>query len=1060
MAGYTAWILVLAASYAAFPGMRAPAWALIGASGAAALVAGVALHRPARGEPWLLLAGACVCLAASQTSFLITSGAPRASTPAPWIADGLALAACPLAVAGLAIFLRWRAPGRAGQGVLDALALAACCAFAFVLWLVFAHGTSAVTQNRAAAIAFPLCDVLILGVAVRLLAARPVPARPAWLLAAGAAGLGASDLAYALGQSHGGAGAALPVALGWMLCFWAWGAAALDPAMTGLTVPVPGRPAGSDVPRLALLVLAALAVPGALAAPAIWHRDSGAVPLALGAGAFDLIVLSCLAGVVISFRRALGRERALRLAAAAFAAATSIEDVAAAAQAAVGAVAGRHPLQALLARRAGATLLPVLSGDGGAGPAGEPANVRALAGPHEAVLGAWLAPARPPRPVLLPAGPGDGAVESWDDGVLLCPLPAGDGPPAGALAVFGEPPGLAARAASLEVIAGQAALAAEQVTRSADVSREDSRAYVRAVVQDSSDAVLIVSGDGVVDYATPAAERLFGTAHVAGTRLTSLVGPAERDTVARAFARMRDGADATVPGEWLVTRPDGTPAEVRVSHRDLRGDRTINGLVLTLHDVSEQRSLRRELTHRSFHDALTGLPNRSLFTDRIARALARPRRAGTALAVLVVDLDDLSMVNDSMGHTVGDELLVAAAGRLSALVRAGIPSSRGQGPGPHGPEPPEGVPGRGQDTAARIGADEFALLVEEADGDAAVERYAQRIVEAFAEPFALTGGPVIATATVGVATTEDSTDAGDLVRHADLALYAAKAAGKRQWRRYRPVLSAGMARRRELKAAIEDAVNGSAFTLAYQPIVVLATGEIVGFEALVRWPHPRWGMINPDQFIALAEETGYIVPLGSWVLRQAVTDLVAWQPRAGGRALLYASVNVSARQFRDPGFVAGVRTVLSESGLAPSRLQLELTESVLLGRDDRIHAELTELKELGVRLAIDDFGTGYSSLSYLRELPMDVLKIDRSFTEGIASSQGRLALVEVIVRMAKTLGLTVTAEGIENEAQRELLISLGCETGQGYLLEKPVAADEARALVRSGLPAPLHAGTR
>ena len=341
-----------------------------------------------------------------------------------------------------------------------------------------------------------------------------------------------------------------------------------------------------------------------------------------------------------------------------------------------------------------------------------------------------------------------------------------------------------------------------------------------------------------------------------------------------------------------------------------------------------------------------------------------------------------------------------------------------------------------------------------------MERYAQEIVEAFAEPFILTSGPVIATATVGVATTEDSTDAGDLVRHADLALYAAKAAGKRQWRRYRPVLSASIARRRELKAAIEDAVSGSAFTLAYQPIVVLATGEIVGFEALVRWPHPRWGMINPDQFIALAEETGYIVPLGSWVLRQAVSDLVAWQRQAGGRASLYTSVNVSARQFRDPGFVAGVRKVLSESGLAPSLLQLELTESVLLGRDDRIRAELAELKQLGVRLAIDDFGTGYSSLSYLRELPMDVLKIDKSFTDGIASSQGRLALVEVIVRMAKTLGLTVTAEGIESEAQRELLISLGCETGQGYLLEKPVAADEAQALVRSGLLPPLHAGTR
>jgi PAS domain S-box-containing protein len=1062
MAGYSAWMLTLTAAYSVFPGPRALAWALIGGSAAAAIVAGVVRHRPARGEPWLLLAGACAILAAGQAGFLIISGAPRASVPFPWIADGCCLAGCPLSVAGLAIFLRWRAAGRAVQGVLDALLLAACCAFTGWLWLVLGRGTGPVTVNRGFAAAFPLCDVLILAVAARVLATRPAPARPAWLLLLGAAGLGASDLAYALAQLHGGPGAALPIPLGWALCYGAWGAAALDPAMTGLTVPAPGRAAGPSASRLILLALAALAVPGALVALAAQRHPVGAGPAALGAAAFDLIVLACLAEAATRCRQDLGRERALRAGGAAFAAAATPEEIAAAAQAATGAVAGRHPLQSLLALRSGGTLRPVHAAPGD-GAAGGPRPVTCLpAGQYEQAMSTWLAASANPRPVLLPAGPGDGAAGAWADqqGVLLCPLPARDGRPPGVLAVFGEALSLAARAGTLEAIGGLAARAAEQATLGAEASREDARAYMRAVVQDSSDAILIVGDDGVVNYATPAAERLFGTAHVAGTRLSNLVSPAERDTVSRAFTRMRDGADATVPGDWLVTRPDGTPAEIRVSYRDLRGDRMIAGLVLTLRDVSEQRSLQRELTHRAFHDTLTGLPNRSLFTDRVSRALARPRRAGTATAVLVVDLDDLNVVNDSMGHTVGDELLVAAAGRLTLLARGATPPSRGQAPGPHGPESPERVLARGQDRVARLGADEFALLIEEADGEAAVESFAQEIVEAFTEPFTLTGGSLIATATVGVATTGDSTDAGDLVRHADLALYAAKAAGKRQWRRYRPVLSAGIARRRELKAAIEDAVSGSAFTLAYQPIVVLATSEIAGFEALVRWPHPRWGMIHPDQFIALAEETGYIVPLGSWVLRQAVSDLVAWQRRIPGRAPLYVSVNVSARQFRDPGFVASVRAVLAESGLAPSLLQLELTESVLLGRDDRIQAELTELKQLGVRLAIDDFGTGYSSLSYLRELPMDVLKIDKSFTDGIAASQGRLALVEVIVRMAKTLGLTVTAEGIESEAQRELLISLGCETGQGYLLEKPVGADEAESLVRHGLVPPLHAGAR
>ena len=400
--------------------------------------------------------------------------------------------------------------------------------------------------------------------------------------------------------------------------------------------------------------------------------------------------------------------------------------------------------------------------------------------------------------------------------------------------------------------------------------------------------------------------------------------------------------------------------------------------------------------------------------------------------MIFVDLDDFKIVNDTMGHSVGDELLIAAGVRLSAVVRE-------------------------SDTVARLGGDEFALLVEDAATGAVAESFAEHIVRAFGEPFTLSAGSVITTATVGVATTDDSTDAGDLLSHADLALYAAKAAGKRQWRRYQPVLSAGMVKRRELQAAIADAVVDSAFTLNFQPIVELATGEIVGFEALVRWPHPRWGMIQPDQFITLAEETGHIVQLGSWVLRQAAADTVRWQRRVPRERPLYISVNVSARQFRDPGFVDTVRQVLATSGLAPSALLLELTESVLLRRDDRIRADLEELKRIGVRLAIDDFGTGYSSLSYLRELPIDVLKIDKSFVEGIATSEQRLALAEVIIRIAKTLRLTVMAEGIENEVQRDLLISMGCQFGQGYLMAKPVGADQAETLLRasSGLIADL-----
>jgi diguanylate cyclase (GGDEF)-like protein len=415
-----------------------------------------------------------------------------------------------------------------------------------------------------------------------------------------------------------------------------------------------------------------------------------------------------------------------------------------------------------------------------------------------------------------------------------------------------------------------------------------------------------------------------------------------------------------------------------------------------------------------------------MFQDRAAHALGRAKRERTMTGVLFVDLDDFKVTNDTMGHSVGDELLVAAGTRLSEVVRE-------------------------SDTAARLGGDEFALLVEHLADSAAVEAFAERVVGAFSEPFELADGSVITTATVGVATTEDSADVDELLRHADLALYAAKSAGKRQWRRYAPVLSAGMIRRREVQAALEEAVNTAAFTLVYQPIVALTSGAIAGFEALVRWPHAQWGMMQPDQFIELAEETGHIVPLGSWVLGQAASEIVQWRRRIPAQAPLYASVNVSARQFRDPGFVDGVRRVLAQTGLAPASLMLELTESVLLRRDDeRLHADLAELKSIGVKLAIDDFGTGYSSLSYLRELPIDVLKIDKSFVDGISESPKGQAFAELIIEFAKVMEIEVIAEGIETEAQRDILIEMGCKYGQGFLLAMPMQWREAEALLRAG----------
>jgi diguanylate cyclase (GGDEF)-like protein/PAS domain S-box-containing protein len=780
--------------------------------------------------------------------------------------------------------------------------------------------------------------------------------------------------------------------------------------------------------------LVSVAPPIFLFVRAFLHRDEGDAVVAVLCGVLYLLMLSRLWDVASSHRRGLVRERTLRMAGASLASATSSEEIATAAQNAAVSLVSQPELgaadrvTAVLAVRRDGRLRAVTTV-----PATTPAAVAdEMAGNRLRELTEGLLPEMD-RPMFITAAEFTNTKVAAGEGALLCPLklndrPTGD-PHIGVLAVYGQQRLLADLSEALEILAGQAALAVERVTLTQEVVRQRGQALFRTLVRNTSDAILIVGDGGRINYATPSADAIFGDVAVEGSRLEDLVDQETRADVVRVMDMILAGITDGAHGFLLrIERLDGRHAVLEVRSSDLRGDRTVGGVVLTLRDVTEQHQLEQELKHQAYHDALTGLPNRVLFADRAADAIDHAHRTGRVVGMLFVDLDDFKVVNDTMGHGSGDELLTAVAERLAASVR---PS----------------------DTAARLGGDEFALLIDDAPDTEAVEAFAERIVAAFAQPFPLTDAEVITTATVGVATSADSADADELLRHADLALYAAKTAGKRRWRRYQPALSAGMLRRREVQAALEEAVNNSEFTLAYQPIVELDTGQIVGFEALIRWPHPQWGMMLPGQFITLAEETGHIVPLGAWVVRQALSDMVQWRRRMElpDNAGPHVSVNVSARQFRDPGFVTGVRQALEESGLPPSALLLELTESVLFGDSDQIGAALDELKEIGVRLAIDDFGTGYSSLSYLLQLPIDVLKIDKSFVTGIAASWRQHALVKGIVRLAGTLEVEVIAEGIETETERELLAGMGCQYGQGYLLSVPLEAAQAEELLSLGL---------
>ncbi|HEY0716101.1 MAG TPA: EAL domain-containing protein [Streptosporangiaceae bacterium] len=1024
-------MLILA--YYGLPSLRPETWGLLGLSGVVAIVAGVVLNRPARRLPWLLLAAANLSFVAGQVSFLVFGQILREPLPFPSFADVLYLVTYPLYAAGLLIFIWSRSPDRDQRSVIDALTLTVGLALVSWMYLIlpYVHNPQLSWLQKCVAIAYPLGDVLVLAMLARLLAPGTGRSRSVWLLTLGTVALLVSDACFGGLQLYGSFRSGTVVDLGWALFYGAWGVAALDPTMSELTGPAPRQQPQASTGRLIVLMLASLIAPVVLFIQSLQNRDYNGGVIAVFSAILFLLVISRLWDMAASHRRALSRERTVRRAGASLASAATVTEVAAAMQSAAADLTGsRSPGDALLMVRddgsmRAVTALPTpLTGTTASPPGADGAAQLAR------LTESWLPLLTGAQPLFLPRsrlGAGASALRGGD-GVLLCPLmlrdrPSGD-PLIGVLVVFGARRTLTDLSDTFEILAHQVALAVERIVLSVEVIRQRSEAYFRTLVQDTSDVILIVADDGLVRYATPSAASIFGPVSTEGVHLWDLVAAAERDDIIKALARLRHFVGrGSYTEDWRITRSDHRRVQVQVRCSDLRHDLTVSGLVLTLRDVTEQRQLEAELKHRAFHDALTGLPNRLLFQDRAAHALARARREGTTTGVLFVDLDDFKMTNDTMGHGVGDELLVAAALRLSSVVRE-------------------------TDTAARLGGDEFALLVEHLADPAGVEAFAERVVRAFSEAFDLANGSVLTTATVGVATTEDSADVDELLRHADLALYAAKSAGKRQWRRYAPVLSAGMIRRREVQAALEEAVHTSAFTLVYQPIVALTSGAIAGFEALVRWPHPQWGMMQPGQFIELAEETGLIVPLGSWVLDRAVSEIVQWRHRSPGP--LYASVNVSARQFRDPGFVAGVRRVLAQTGLVPSSLMLELTESVLLRRDDRLLADLVELKAIGVKLAIDDFGTGYSSLSYLRELPIDVLKIDKSFVDGIAVSEQRLALVEGIIRIARTLHLDVVAEGIETEVQRDLLTSMGCQYGQGYLLAMPVAADQAEMLVRLG----------
>ncbi|MDT7688740.1 MAG: hypothetical protein QOE46_1499 [Acidobacteriota bacterium] len=450
-------------------------------------------------------------------------------------------------------------------------------------------------------------------------------------------------------------------------------------------------------------------------------------------------------------------------------------------------------------------------------------------------------------------------------------------------------------------------------------------------------------------------------------------------------------------------------------------------LIFQIQDITDRKRAEEQLLHDAFHDALTGLPNRALFMDHVKMAIQRSRRSGDRLfAALFLDLDRFKIINDSLGHMVGDQLLVGIAHRLEMCLRPG-------------------------DTVARLGGDEFTILLEDLETTADAIDVALRVQEAVTQPFNIGGHEVFTTASIGIALSNTGYErAEDLLRDADTAMYRAKIEGKKRHVVFDKEMHARAMELLQIETDLRRALARREFFLNYQPIVSLETGKVASFEALVRWRHPERGLVMPGDFITVAEETGLIVPLGLWVLNEACCQMREWQKQGIAGEEVTVSVNLSSRQFSQADLIEQISSALRESGLRPSSLKLEITESMVMENIDTAIGMLAQLRGLGVGLSIDDFGTGYSSLSYLHRFPIDTLKIDRSFVTQMTDNTENAEIVRTIVTLARSLSMDVIAEGVETREQLRRLGALGCDYGQGYLFSRPVGAGAAQELLANG----------
>jgi diguanylate cyclase (GGDEF)-like protein/PAS domain S-box-containing protein len=1011
------WILFLAAgglltaAYLWFPPLKAsgPLINLLGLSSSVAIAVGIYLHRPKARAAWILFIVGNFLFFAGD---LYTYSYPKlfgVEVEFPSLGDAIYLTVYPALVAGLLVLVRRRNPRGDRAGVIDSLILTVGVGLLSWVFLVAPniHLSGLTVLEKSVSAAYPLGDILLLAAAIRLAVDRGKRAPAFYLLVGSIVSLLAVDSAYTYALLTDAYNHQLSYDVGWIAYYLLWGAAALHPSMRTLEEPALDTRTRLTPARLGLLAGACLIAPGVRFYQELGNPDT--LVLIVASGLLFLLVVTRMAGLVRQEQRAAARELALRGAGVELVAAAGREQVNEAAISAVLALVEGPPSVRLVLLDGKGALVVASSEEDSEWPVSKGASgwLRDAAKATQ-----QLALARLPEEVRTQLRLEDGQV------VLLLPLSLRDA--ARGLLVLCSAERIPRELVdSLESVASQVSLAVEGASLAEDLHRRQSEARFRSLVAHSSDLITVIDAHGTVTYQSPSVQRVLGyrADELEGTGFARLLGESDRPRLAQIVAGVGEayvgGGAETHVIECSLKHRDGTWLQFEVQHTDLLQDEHVRGIVLNSRDISERKAFEDQLAHQAFHDPVTSLANRALFADRVQHSIKRSSRGGPAIGVMFIDLDDFKTVNDSLGHAAGDTVLQEVARRLQGAVRPG-------------------------DTVARFGGDEFAILLDGITDSAEAADVAGRILGVLELQYGIDGKQVYPRASVGICLAGEEfgwSDAEELLRNADVAMYMAKRDSKGSYRVFEPAMHERVVERLELQAELQRALELNQLEVHYQPVVRLDKQADYGVEALLRWMHPTRGTIPPLHFIPLAEETGQIVAIGRWVLLEACRQGALLHERFPRTPPLTMSVNLSVKQLQSETSVDHERQALEASGLPPSALVLEITESVMMADTDLAVKRLQELKSLGVLLAMDDFGTGYSSLSYLSRFPVDILKMDRSFLSAEHEESG---LIAAIIALGTSLKLDVVAEGIELPEQIASLRDLGCGLGQGFLFARPM----------------------